>query len=140
MERVLKAVGFTRSAQRILHQCAAARPDSQQREARRLPHLLPEIDDEEANQFPEHLADLGSGDEIASGTDWPTRRVVAVTRMAEAQAHIGRERHRSRRFDLRVDLLAKGKGFLLSHEDAPLRKRRARCLPRGWEGSAPCPW
>ena len=66
VERVEEAVGAcaaTRSTS--CHQRAAAGAELEQREARRLAHLLPEVDDEEADELAEHLADLGGGDEVA---------------------------------------------------------------------------
>ena len=53
-----------RLRQRIGHQRAAAGAELEQGEALGLAHLLPEIDDEKADQLAEHLADLGRGGEI----------------------------------------------------------------------------
>src|SRR5215217_2946266 len=121
MEGVLEAVGLAGGAQRILHQRTAAGAELEQGEARGLSHLLPEIDEEEADELAENLADLGRRDEIASRADGAAGGIVAVTRMAEAEPHVGRDRHRSGFADLRIDLFRKAEG-LLSHGDAPLRK------------------
>ena len=65
VERVAKAFGAAGDAQHVGHQRAAAGAEFEQGEGLGAAHLLPEIDEEEADQLAEHLADFGRGDEVA---------------------------------------------------------------------------
>lgn len=120
MDGIEEAVGLGGDAQRVLHQGAAAGAEFEQGEAPGLIQLLPEVDDEEADEFAEHLADLGGGDEIALGAQRVGAGVVAGAWVGEGEAHIGGERHRAGLAQLHVDDISQGAG--ISHGRASGRR------------------
>ncbi len=77
-----------RRAQCIGHQRAASRAELRQPRRLRGADQPPRLRRPEAQQFAEHLADLGRGDEIAGGAEGIARGVVAVGRIEQAQAHV----------------------------------------------------
>ena len=74
-------------AQRVGHQRAAPGPKLGD-DCRRPAHGLPNGRRPDANQFAEHLADLGRGDEVAVFADWLPRWVIAGADVGEAGLHI----------------------------------------------------
>lgn len=78
----------------IVHQCPSPRPKLDQLHAVLLPALChPFGDDPDSDHLPEHLRDLGGGDEVPAATERVTvGSVVAAGGRSEALAHVDRER------------------------------------------------
>jgi hypothetical protein len=110
VETISKAFGAAGHPQHVGHQGAATRAQFEQGEFLWAAHLLPEANEEKADQFAEHLADLWRRDEVASRAQWISALVIALGRVGEAQAHIGRNRHRAGGADLHVDQFGQGRG------------------------------
>ncbi len=78
----------TGGAQRVGHQRAAAGAELGEHHARRAAHPPPGFHRPEADEFAEHLADLGGGDEIAGRAEGIAAHVIAMLRIAEAGCHV----------------------------------------------------
>ena len=107
-------------AQRVDHHRSAPGAEFDQAHVFRRTHLLPDRRQPHADQFAEHLADLGRGDEIAAGADRVALDVIAVLRMGQAQPHVFGDRHRPGDADKSADFGFKRRDFV-SHLSASVR-------------------
>ncbi len=93
--RLAETIHDFRGPQGVVHQRAAPGAKFDEPDILRRVHLTPDGCHPQADQFAEHLADLGRGDEVAAGTQRIAIDVVAVLRMCQAEPHIFAKRHRS---------------------------------------------
>ena len=105
-----------RRAQRVRHQGAAPGAELGEAHRPRPAHCAPAVEAPEADQFPEHLADLGRGGEIARRAQGVRARVIAMLGVAEGLGHVAGHSDRP----LARDRLAQAIG-----QRAHIRRRRA---------------
>ena len=103
-ERLKERRQHPQRAQCVRHHGAAAGPELDQPQHRRRADRFPNRCRPQAEQFAEHLAHFGCGNEIALATQRIARHVIAVLGMRQAQLHISPHRHRTGRFDQLLDL------------------------------------
>ena len=75
-------------AERVGHQRAAAGPELDQPDRGGAAGVEPGLDQGEAQELAEELADLGGGDEVAGGPQGVAARVVAVLRVGQGERHV----------------------------------------------------
>ncbi len=85
-----------RRPQRVEHQGPVAGAHLHQAEGSRPAQPIPDLHGPQADQFPEHLRDLGRGDEVALLAQLRPRGVVAVGPVVQAERHVLGHGQRSR--------------------------------------------
>ena len=87
-------------AQGVAHQGSVAGADLDQAEPFGRAQPVPGLDRPQADQFAEHLADQGRGDEVAAFPQSRARGVIAALGIMQAAGDIVGDRHRPRQSDL----------------------------------------
>src|SRR5829696_7266664 len=112
-------------SQEVGHEGAAAWPQLDQPDRLGRAHQAPDLGGPEADQFAEHLADLGRGREVALRSERIAGCVIAMLGMAEAQGHVALDREWPLQGDDALDLVEEGR-----HADVGRASASGRVEPR----------
>jgi hypothetical protein len=88
VQRLGEAGRDTRSPQRIAHQSSIAGAELDQPQARRPAEAGPHFRRPQAQDFAEHLRDMGGGDEVTVGPESRPHRIITFLRIVQARIHV----------------------------------------------------